>query len=192
MDQNEAYRLLIVEDDATIAELMRRHLTSWGYRVQVAGDLRNVIPEFTAFDPHLVLLDVMLPFYNGYHWCAEIRRISQVPVVFLSSASDSMNIVMAMNQGGDDFIPKPVDLSVLTAKLQAILRRAYDLSGRVPVIEHGGAVLNLNDHSLTVKGQRMELTRNDFRILHTLMENHGRIVSRDTLMTALWQDDCYV
>ena len=134
----------------------------------------------------------MLPFFNGYHWCSEIRKISSVPIVFLSSASDNMNIVMAMQMGGDDFISKPVDLSVLTAKIQATLRRAYDFSGKTALLEHAGAVLNLNDSSLSFQGQRIELTRNEFRILQTLMEQKGKIVSRDQLMTRLWQDDCYV
>ena len=134
----------------------------------------------------------MLPFYNGYHWCSEIRKLSNVPVVFLSSASDNMNIVMAMNMGGDDFLPKPVDLAVLTAKLQAILRRSYDLSGQVPVMEHRGVVLNLNDASLRYQDQRLELSKNEFRILQTLLEHKGKVVSRDTLMTKLWQMDCYV
>lgn len=192
MSPAEAYRIFLVEDDEAIRGILSRHLSSWGYTVRAAEDLRNVLTEFVSFDPHLVLMDIMLPFYNGYHWCAEIRKISQVPVVFLSSVSDNMNIIMAMNQGGDDFIPKPVDLSVLTAKLQAILRRAYDLSGRLPVLEHSGAVLNLSDGSLTVSGKRLELTKNEFRILQTLMENHGHIISRDRLMNALWQDDCYV
>lgn len=190
--QSGPFRILIIEDDAVMAQVMQRHLSSWGYDVLQAEDLRNVIPAFTAFDPHLVLVDIMLPFFNGYHWCSEIRRISQVPVVFLSSAADNMNIVMAMNQGGDDFIAKPVDLAVLTAKLQAILRRSYDLAGRLPVIEHKGVVLNLSDGSLSVNRQRVELTKNEFRILQALLEQRGHIVSRDRLMTALWQNDCYV
>lgn len=134
----------------------------------------------------------MLPFYNGYHWCSEIRKISNVPVVFISSASDNMNIVMAMNMGGDDFIAKPFDLSVFTAKVEAILRRTYDLSGKIPVLEHKGAILNLNDTTLTFQGEKIELTRNEFRILQTLMENKGKVVSRDTLMIKLWESDAYV
>ena len=134
----------------------------------------------------------MLPFYNGYHWCTQIRKVSNVPIIFLSSAADNMNIVMAMNMGGDDFIPKPVDLNVLTAKIQAMLRRTYDLAGKVPVLERGGAVLNLNDSTLSYNGQTLELTKNEFRILQTLMENKGKIVSRDSLMTRLWQVDSYV
>jgi DNA-binding response OmpR family regulator len=186
------YRIFIVEDDAAMAETMARHLENWGNQVHIAEDLQNVLGEFAAFDPQLVLLDVMLPFYNGYHWCSEIRRRSNVPVVFLSSASDNMNIVMAMNMGGDDFIAKPVDLNVMMAKLQAVLRRAYDMSGEFPTLEHRGAVLNLNDTTLDYQGQKIELTKNEYRILQTLMENKGKVVSRDTLMTRLWQMDSYV
>ena len=186
------YRILIVEDDRALAEVMSRQIASWGHEVWCVRDFQNVMGEFADFDPHLVLLDIGLPFYNGYHWCEEIRRVSDVPVVFISSASDNMNIVMAMTMGGDDFLPKPVDLNVMTAKLQAVLRRAYDMGGKTPVLEHRGAVLNLNDASLTYGGRRVELTKNEFRILQTLMENKGKVVSRDTLMTRLWQMDAYV
>ena len=186
------YRILVIEDDFSLAQIIKRQIESWGHDVQLITDFQHVIPAFVEYDPHMVLVDVMLPFFNGYHWCSEIRKISSVPVVFLSSASDNMNIVMAMQMGGDDFISKPVDLSVLTAKIQATLRRAYDFSGKTALLEHAGAVLNLNDSSLSFQGQRIELTRNEFRILQTLMEQKGKIVSRDQLMTRLWQDDCYV
>jgi DNA-binding response OmpR family regulator len=186
------YRIFIVEDDAAMADTMAKQLMSWGNEVHIAADFRNVAAEFESYEPHLVLLDIMLPFYNGYHWCSEIRRRSNVPVVFLSSASDNMNIVMAMNMGGDDFIAKPVDLDVMMAKIQAVLRRAYDMSGEVPTLEHRGAVLNLSDTTLDYRGERIELTKNEYRILQTLMENKGKIVSRDTLMTRLWQMDSYV
>lgn len=186
------YRILLVEDDFALAEAMKKQIEMWGNEVRLVENFQNIIPLFTEYDPQLVLLDIMLPFYNGYHWCQEIRKISNVPVVFLSSASDNMNIVMAMNMGGDDFIPKPVDPMVLTAKISAILRRTYDLSGKISVIEHKGAILNLSDGSLNYEGQHIDLTKNEFRILQTLMENKGKIVSRDKLMTKLWQDDCYV
>lgn len=186
------YRILVIEDDFALAQVIKKQIESWGNEVRLITDFQNIIPAFVEYDPHMVLVDIMLPFFNGYHWCSEIRKISNVPVVFLSSASDNMNIVMAMNMGGDDFITKPVDPMVLTAKLQATLRRAYDLSGKIPVLEHRGAVLNLNDSSLTYQEHRMELTKNEFRILQTLMEQQGKIVSRDQLMTRLWQDDCYV
>lgn len=186
------YRIYIIEDDFTIASLMKKNLENWGYTVKCTGDFQNIIGEFTEFEPHMVLADIMLPFFNGYHWCNEIRKISDVPIVFISSASDNMNIVMAMNMGGDDFISKPVDLNVMTAKIQALLRRTYDMGSKIPVLEHRGAILNLNDATLSYDGNKIELTKNDFRILQTLMENKGKIVSRDTLMTKLWQIDCYV
>lgn len=186
------YRILVIEDDFSMAEAMKRQMELWGNEVLLISDFQNVIPVFTEYEPHMVLIDIMLPFFNGYHWCSEIRKISDVPVVFISSASDNMNIVMAMNMGGDDFIPKPVDLSVMMAKIQALLRRAYDMTGKAPVLEHRGVALNLNDTSFTFESERVELTKNEFRILQTLMESKGKVVSRDTLMTRLWQEDSYV
>lgn len=186
------YRILIVEDDPSMADVIKRQMEAWGNQVSVVKDFQNVLQAFTEFDPHLVLLDIMLPFYNGYYWCTEIRKISDVPVIFISSASDNMNLVMAINMGGDDFIAKPFDLNVLNAKVQAILRRTYDLAGKVPVLEQAGAILNLNDMTLVFGDEKVELTKNEFRILQTLMENKGKVVSRNTLMTRLWEDDCYV
>jgi DNA-binding response OmpR family regulator len=186
------YRILIIEDDFALAQIMKKQIEPWGNEVCLITDFQNVMPTFVAFDPHLVLVDIMLPFFNGYHWCSEIRKISNVPVVFISSSSDNMNIVMAMNMGGDDFIPKPVDPNVMNAKIQAILRRAYNMAGTTSALEHHGAILNLGDNTLCYQGQKIDLTKNEFRILQTLMENRGKIVSRDTLMMKLWQDDCYV
>ena len=186
------YKILIVEDDLVIAKAIRAHLQSWGCEAQCAADFQNVLGNFAAFDPQLVLLDISLPFYNGYHWCGEIRKISKVPVIFISSASDNMNIVMAMNMGGDDFIAQPFDLEVLTAKVQALLRRTYDFGGQAGLLAHRGAILNTSDTTLTYEGQRIDLTKNDYKILQTLMENKGKAVSRDTLMLRLWETDSYV
>ncbi len=186
------YRILIVEDDAVIAQAMCRQIKLWGLEARCARNFQDIIGEFREFDPQLVLLDLMLPFYGGYHWCAEIRKISKVPIVFLSSASDNMNIVMAMNMGGDDFISKPFDLNVLTAKIQAILRRTYDFASPADTLEHNGAVLNLADASLSYRGERVELSRNEYRILQTLLESKGQVVSRDTLMQRLWETDSFV
>ena len=186
------YRVLIVEDEPAIAETMKKQIECWGNEAACVTDFQNVAAEFASYDPHLVMMDIMLPFYNGYNWCTEIRKISDVPVIFVSSASDNMNIVMAMNMGGDDFITKPFDLTVLTAKINALLRRTYDMGSRISVLEHNGAVLNLGDATVTYQGNKTELTKNDFLILKTLMENKGKTVSRDTLMTKLWQMDWYV
>lgn len=186
------YKIMIIEDDSGLSAAIKQQLEVWGYEAVCTKNFQRVTEEFIQCDPHLVLVDIMLPFFNGYHWCSEIRKISNVPVIFISSAYDNMNIVMAMNMGGDDFIPKPIDLGVMTAKIGAVLRRAYDMSGKIPVLEHKGAVLNLNDMSLSYKGESLQLTKNDFKILQILMENKGKVVSRETLMTKLWQIDCYV
>lgn len=162
------------------------------YDVCCVEDFSNVVAEFVRFDPQLVLMDITLPFFNGYHWCSEIRKISKVPVIFLSSAADNMNIVMAVNMGADDFIPKPFDLEVLTVKIQAMLRRSYDFAGTGSMLEHKGAILNLNETTLTYQEQKIELTKNEFRILEILMENKEKVVSRETLMTKLWESDNYV
>lgn len=186
------YKILIVEDDLTIAKTIEAHLTKWDYDVRCIKDFKNVQEEFIAFEPQLVLMDILLPFYNGFHWCTQIRAISKVPMIFLSSASDNMNIVMAMNMGGDDFIEKPFDLNVLTAKIQALLRRTYSFQGQLNVLEYKGVILNLNDASLTYEGKKLELTKNDFKILQLLMENAGKIVKRERIMERLWESDEFI
>lgn len=186
------YKIFMVEDDEIIARSIREHLQAWNYDVCCVEDFSNVVAEFVRFDPQLVLMDITLPFFNGYHWCSEIRKISKVPVIFLSSAADNMNIVMAVNMGADDFIPKPFDLEVLTVKIQAMLRRSYDFAGTGSMLEHKGAILNLNETTLTYQEQKIELTKNEFRILEILMENKEKVVSRETLMTKQWESDNYV
>lgn len=186
------YRILIVEDDGVIADTVAGHLSGWGFSVKCIADFTVVLEEFIQWDPQLVLLDLSLPFYNGYHWCAEIRKLSKVPVIFISSAGDNMNVVMAMNMGGDDFIKKPFDLTVLTAKVQAMIRRTYDFREQLSILEHRGAILNLNDATIGCQGGKAELTKNEFRILQILMENKGRVVERDTIMNRLWQSDSFI
>lgn len=186
------YRIFLVEDDETIARLIKKHLEKWEYEVSTVQDFGNVLGEFAACDPQLVLLDIRLPFYNGYHWCTQIRQVSKVPIIFLSSVSDNMNIVMAMNMGADDFIPKPFDLEVLTAKVQALLRRSYDFAGSSSMLEHKGMLLNLSDATLLYQEQKVELTKNELKILQTLIENKMQVVTRETLMTRLWESDMYV
>lgn len=186
------YKILLVEDDRIIARSVKNHLESWDYEVKCVENFANVMAEFLAFAPHLVVMDIKLPFYNGYHWCTEIRKVSKVPVIFASSASDNMNIVMAVNMGGDDFVAKPFDLDVLMVKIQAMLRRTYDFAGQNMLLEHRGAFLNLSEATLVYREEKLDLTRNEFRILQVLMENKEKIVTRDTLMTKLWESDSYV
>lgn len=186
------YRLLIIEDDKGIAEAIRTQAEMWNLNVKIIEDFRGVMTEFTEFDPHIILLDITLPYYNGYHWCSEIRKVSKVPILFISSASDNMNMIMAMNMGADDFIAKPFDQSVLMAKLQAMLRRTYDFAPAVPVLEHRGALLNTGDNTLTYGEEKIPLSKNEYRILLLLMENKGKVVSREKMMEQLWATDSFV
>lgn len=186
------YRLLIVEDDRGIAEGVREQAEAWDITAHIVTDFHGVMAEFSHFDPHIVLLDISLPFFNGYHWCGEIRRVSNVPVIFISSAANNMNMIMAMNMGADDFIAKPFDGSVLIAKIQALLRRTYDFAPSVPVLEHKGAMLNTGDGSFLYKNEKIPLSKNEYRILLTLMKNKGKTVSRERLMEQLWETDSFV
>lgn len=186
------YKILIVEDDRVIADTICGYLQSFGYDARAAGHFDDIMADFARFAPQLVLMDISLPFYNGYYWCEKIRSLSRVPVIFLSSASDNMNIIMAINYGADDFIAKPFDLNLLTAKIQAVLRRAYDFCGQAGFLEHRGVILNLDNATLSYQERQIELTKNEYRILHVLMENKGKAVSRDTLMERLWETDSFV
>lgn len=186
------YKIYLVEDDGGISSEIKRQAQTWGYQVKVAEDFKNITAEFTAFEPHIVLMDISLPFYNGYYWCQEIRKLSKTPIIFVSSASDNMNIVMAMNMGGDDFIAKPFDMSVLMAKVAALLRRTYDFGSDMMIIEHKGAFLNVSDNTLTYNSEKIPLSKNEYRILLTLMENKCHVVSRERLMQRLWETDQFV
>ena len=188
------YKILIIEDDSALSEIMKKHIESWNYDVKCIRNFQNIIPEFTEFDPHLVLLDIMLPFFNGYHWCSEIRKFSKVPVMFLSSAGEDMNIVMAINMGGDDFVAKPFDMQLLLAKIQALLRRSYDFNAQTKtgVFEHNGMIFDSSACTVTFGDAKAELSKNENRILTVLLENKGSVVSRDTLMNKLWETDSFV
>lgn len=186
------YKLYIVEDDAGIASGICEQVMKWDIKGYAVSNFRNIIGEFSEIKPDIVLLDVSLPFFNGFHWCSEIRRVSKVPIIFISSASDNMNMVMAMNMGADDFVAKPFDINVLTAKILAVLRRTYDYSEGITIIEHRGAVLNMSDNSLVYNGESVPLTKNEYRILLTLMEDRGKVVSREKLMEKLWATDTFV
>lgn len=186
------YRIFIVEDDSGIAGAIQKQTESWGMEARCTEDFHDIMAEFAAWRPQLVLMDISLPFFNGYYWCQKIREVSKVPVIFISSASDNLNIVMALQAGADDFIAKPFDFSVLMAKIQAVLRRTYDYGTQVSVLEHRGALLSKEDALLHYEGRKIDLTKNEYRILLTLMEQKGKIVSREGLMEKLWENDSFV
>ena len=186
------YRIMIVEDDQTIASAMKKFLESWNYHVVCVENFKEVLGTFKKENPDIILLDLMLPYFNGFYWCEEIRKVSKVPIMFLSSANDNMNIVMAIAAGADDFIAKPIDLTVLVAKIQAMIRRTYDFAGKTDFLEYRGVRFYSESHTVSYKENILELTKNESRILKILMENKGKIVKRDNMMEALWQTDCYV
>lgn len=186
------YRIYMIEDDQGILEAVKSKGKKWELQIAGVGNFRKILSEFSELQPHLVIMDIGLPAFDGYYWCTEIRKISKVPIIFLSSASDNMNMVMAMNMGGDDFVAKPFDMDVLIAKIQALLRRTYDFAGTTPILQHRGAFLNKDNGTLTYQNRTIDLTKNEHRILSLLMENKGQVVSRERLMDLLWESDCYI
>ncbi|MBR4914074.1 MAG: response regulator transcription factor [Clostridiales bacterium] len=186
------YKVYIVEDDKGIADGITSCLGNWGMEGRVVSDFMKVLEEVEEYEPHLIIMDITLPYMGGYHWCQEIRKKSSVPIIFISSATDNMNIIMAINMGADDFIAKPFDQSVLIAKVTALLRRTYDFSQASATLEVAGAVLNTNNNTLTYNGTEVDLARNEYKILLTLVQNKNKVVSREKLMEALWETDCYV
>lgn len=185
------YRIFVVEDDRTIAREVCRLAESWGMEAKSAEDLRNVAAEAAEYGPHLIIMDIGLPFFDGYYWCRELRKQTAAPILFLSSAADNMSVIMAVNMGGDDFVAKPFDGGVLMAKVRSLLRRCYDMTPE-PVLERRGARLHSGDQKLDYNGQTVELTKNEYRILSCLMESGGRVVSREKLMERLWETDSFV
>ena len=185
------HRIMIVEDDEIISSEIKKNLKQWNYEVFIIKDFQKVMESFFDCSPHLVLLDVSLPFFDGYHWCQEIRKLSKVPIVFISSASENMNIVMAMNLGGDDYILKPFDLTVLEAKIKALIRRTYDFGKGTEILENEGLILNLSEMTVTYENKTVNLTKNEFKILETMLKQEG-IIRREELMEKLWQSDYYI
>lgn len=186
------YKIMLVEDDPVIAGQLSSFLKSWKYEVVVAKNYGDILAEFCGLMPQLVLLDINLPYYNGYYWCEEIRKVSKVPIIFISGQADNMNIIMAINQGGDDFIAKPFDLSVLVAKVNALLRRTYDFSEGHNFMEYQGLILNLAEAKLFYQDQSLDLTKNEFRILQALFEYNGGFVPREEIMRRLWESELFI
>jgi two-component system, OmpR family, bacitracin resistance response regulator BceR len=186
-------KILIVEDDDKIYELVKEKFEQWSFEVAGIEDFQKVMEVFIAESPELVILDVNLPVYDGFYWCQQIRTVSKTPIVFLSSREHPMDIVMAMNVGADDYIQKPFNLDVLVAKVQALLRRTYSYGDTISdIIEWNGAVLDLKKGSLHYNDQEIHLTKNEFFILRLLLEERGKIVSREELMRRLWEDEKFV
>ncbi|MCE6986620.1 response regulator transcription factor [Streptococcus suis] len=185
-------RILLVEDDRIISQLVAKNLTNWGYQVQEVQDFQTVLDQISDFQPHLILLDIGLPFFNGYYWCQEIRKTSRVPIMFLSSHDQPMDIVMAINMGADDYVTKPFEMTVLLAKIQGLLRRSYDFVGEQSVLWFEEISLDLKTMQVSYGQVVEELTRNEFQILRVLFEHGKEVVSREELMRELWNSDIFV
>lgn len=186
------YKILIVEDDEIIANGIAKYLEKWNFETKIIRDFSNVLEEFVIYDPHLVLLDINLPFYDGYYYCEEIRKIAKTPIVFISSASDDMNIVMAINVGADDFIVKPFKLVLLKAKLDAILRRVYNFNNEQTLITYKNVIFDITKDKITAAGKSSDLTKNESKIFQILLENRETIVTRDEIMRVLWENENFV
>ena len=186
------HKILLVEDDEVIRQQVKKMLEQWGYEVVLVEDFMEVLSIFVKVEPHLVLMDIGLPLFNGYHWCQEIRKVSKVPIMFLSSRDQAMDIVMAINMGGDDFVTKPFDQNVLLAKIQGLLRRSYEFGKDQSLLEFMGVILNLKAMDLVYQGEVVSLTKNEFQILQVLFERSGNIVSREDLMKELWNSDFFI
>lgn len=186
------HKILLVEDDEVIRQQVKKMLEQWGYEVVLVEDFMEVLSIFVKVEPHLVLMDIGLPLFNGYHWCQEIRKVSKVPIMFLSSRDQAMDIVMAINMGGDDFVTKPFDQNVLLAKIQGLLRRSYEFGKDQSLLEYMGVILNLKAMDLVYQGEVVSLTKNEFQILQVLFDHARNIVSREDLMKELWNSDFFI
>ncbi|WMJ79908.1 response regulator transcription factor [Clostridium sp. MB40-C1] len=187
------FKIMIVEDDIKIREIVLENLQKWGFDGLYVEDFGEVFNTFVKYEPHMILMDINLPSFDGFYWCNKIREISKVPIIFISSRNTNMDIIMAMNMGGDDFVQKPFSLDVLMAKINAILRRTYSYSNvEANVIEHNGATLNLKDSTILYNEEKLDLTKNEFKIIYILMQNSGSVVSRDKIMRSLWEDESFI
>lgn len=186
-------KIFIVEDDIKMAELIHQSFSTWGFESLVVKDFRDVLGEFSSYSPHLVLLDINLPYYDGFYWCKEIRCVSNIPIIFISSRNENMDLIMAINMGGDDFISKPFSLDVLVTKVNGLLRRTFSYSNSESVfIQHNNVVLNLSNSTISHLGNMLELTKNELKVVHVLLSNHGKIISRERLITSLWNDESFI
>ncbi|WP_234123830.1 response regulator transcription factor [Clostridium hydrogenum] len=187
------FKVLVVEDDNKINDIILQNIIKVGYEAKGIEDFNNVFNEFVNYEPDLVLLDINLPFYDGFYWCGKIRLVSKVPIMFISSRNTDMDIIIATNMGGDDFVVKPFSIELLMTKINALLRRTYSYKDlKADVIEHRGVVLNLKDDTLIYKEEKLELTKNEFKIMYILIKNHGNIISRDRIMRSLWKSESFV
>lgn len=187
------FKIMIVEDEESISELLSDSLQKWNFDTYCVTNFNTILEEFTRYSPHLILLDINLPIYDGFYWCQKIREVSKVPIIFISSRNINMDMIMSMNMGGDDFVNKPFSMDILIAKINALLRRTYNYSEQTSnLLTHNGLILNMENSSFQVEDETVDLSKNEFKLLFHLLKNNGKIVSRDKLLRALWDDERFV
>lgn len=186
-------KIMVVEDEGVIRQLIMEELKKWQFEAFGTTDFNRVFDDFQEEDPQLILLDINLPVYDGYYWCQKIREVSKVPIIFISSRNTNMDMIMAMNMGADDFVTKPFEVDVLIAKINALLRRSYNYSeASSETLTHNGLTLNVDNSTAEVAGEIIDLSKNEYRLLYILLRNHGKILSREKLLRALWDDERFV
>ncbi|MEI5991187.1 two-component system response regulator SapR [Enterococcus crotali] len=186
-------KIMIIEDETTIRELISEELQKWQFDTFGTTDFNHVLEDFQREDPQLVLLDINLPVFDGYYWCQKIREISKIPIIFISSRNTNMDMIMAMNMGADDFVTKPFQIDVLIAKINALLRRSYNYSEvGSEIMSHNGITLNVDNGSMEINGEVIDLSKNEYRLLYILIKKHGKILTREKLLRALWEDERFV
>lgn len=184
--------IMLVEDDEVLAEEIISFLRKWGYTATAIRKFDDIISVFIKDQPFLVLLDVNLPYFDGFYWCRKIREISDVPIIYISSRGDDSDKIMAIAQGGDDYVEKPFRLEVLKAKIEAILRRTYQYKIKDRIYLQNDIWFEQNSSSLWKDGKSVELTRSEKRIMAKLSECRPNIVTREELMMELWSTDEFV
>lgn len=186
-------KIMIIEDDFSIAKLISENLAKWQMDSYITKDFDNIIEQFKDYQPDLVLLDINLPVYDGYYWNQEIRKISKLPIIIISSRNSNMDQIMAMNMGADDFVEKPFSVDILVAKINALLRRTYDFSkSSSDTIEHNGLKLNLSSGTVEIGDEKIDLSKNEYKLLQRLLKDQGKIVTREQLLNFMWDDERFV
>ncbi len=185
-------KIMIVEDDKALAGEIHSFLSRWGYETMVACSFDRVLDEFVRCRPQLVLMDINLPYFDGFYWCERIRQVSDVPVLFISSRNDDRDKIMAVVQGGDDYVEKPFHQELLRAKIQALLRRTYEYKVKDQEFLGGGLRFAWGQQALYFGEREIELTKSERRVFGKLVENRPDVVTREELMMDLWETDEYV
>ncbi|APU71899.1 DNA-binding response regulator [Companilactobacillus crustorum] len=186
-------KIMIIEDDVSISKLISENLEKWQMDSYITKDFNNIIDQFNEYKPDLVLLDINLPIYDGYYWNQEIRKISKTPIIIISSRNSNMDQIMSMNMGADDFVEKPFSVDILVAKINALLRRTYDFTKSASdTVEHNGLKLNLSSGTVEINDHKIDLSKNEYKLLQRLLKDQGKIVTREQLLNFMWDDERFV